>query len=191
MLMRYCELPKGSEDWTFDTWKPSPGLKEAYDAALQLAGGDGSLEWLTLASKTNRGKTHLAVAVVRTWIARGVPAKFIFVPDLLDWLKEAYEHKDEPGALSFSARMHVLQTTPLLVLDDLGTEKPTAWATERLDTIINHRYANHLPLMVTTNKPIDNLPGDDEGRIGSRLRRYIPGKVVTIVAPEYHLKSSR
>jgi len=73
----------------------------------------------------------------------------------------------------------------LLVLDDLGVQRPTEWAMERLMTIINHRYENGLPLMATKNKSVESLPGDDEGRIGSRLKRFVPGKVVVMEGPEY------
>lgn len=193
-LLKYCELPEGSENLTLETFRPgnSPSLKEAHHWSKALAEESDSIKWLTLSGGRDLGKTHLAQGVCRRWLESGKPAKFVFVPDLLDWLRESFERQKlgDPG-LSLSARMKILHEVPLLVLDDLGTQKPTEWAMERLMTIINHRYENHLPLMVTTNKPVDNLPGDDEGRIGSRLMRFLPGRVVVLEAPEYRKRRGK
>jgi len=65
----------------------------------------------------------------------------------------------------------VLGNVPLLVLDDLGTEKKSPFACEQLQKIVDHRARSSLPLVVTTNKPLNQLPNDDEGRIASRLQR--------------------
>lgn len=48
-----------------------------------------------------------------------------------------------------------------------------------------HRSVNDLPLVVTTNKELKNLPGDDEHRIGSRLLRFPASRHVVIESPEY------
>jgi len=53
----------------------------------------------------------------------------------------------------------------LLVLDDLGTESATPWAREKLYQLLNFRYNAHLPTIITTAKPIDEL---DE-RIRTRI----------------------
>jgi DNA replication protein DnaC len=182
-LLKHCELPFGSDDKTLETFDTGgyETLKSALRAATALAEGSPSIKWLTLSGGRDLGKTHLAIAVCRGWLGRGVPAKYVFVPDLLDWLRDAF---DQPG-VSLSSRMEVLRDVPLLVLDDLGVQKPTEWAMERLMTVINYRCENHLPLMVTTNKSIENLPGDENGRIGSRLKRFVPGKVIVMEGPEY------
>ena len=54
----------------------------------------------------------------------------------------------------------------MLVLDDLGAENATAWATEKLFQIINYRYNYRMPTVITTNNRL--LSHMDE-RIRSRL----------------------
>ena len=182
-LLQYCELPKGSESKTLTSFDPGTyqSLKLALRGAKALAAGSG-IKWLVLSGGRDLGKSHLAIAVCREWLARGQPAKYVFVPALLDWLREAM---DKPE-LSLSARMKILAEVPLLVLDDLGVQKPTEWANERLMTIVDQRYENNLPLMVTTNKSLEDLPGDEpDHRIGSRLKRFVPGKVIVMEGPEY------
>ncbi|MDD5510639.1 MAG: ATP-binding protein [Dehalococcoidales bacterium] len=188
-LMQYCELPGHSDDKTLDSYIPGnhPTLKQALNAAKALASGSEKIKWLTLSGTKDLGKSHLAIAVCRQWIEHGHPAKYVFVPSLLDWLRECMNNKD----LNLAGRMKVLCEVPLLVMDDLGAQNPTPWAQERLITIINYRYENWLPLMVTTNKSVDKLPGDDEGRIGSRLKRFVPGTVIAMEGPEYRTRRGK
>lgn len=176
-LIRYCQLPERTENKTFETFEArDKKCAEAKAMAYRIAQGD-DVVFLTLLSDTGRGKSHLAIAICREWLKRGVPAKYAYVPELLDDIRDSYQ-KDEITGQSYSQLLDVLGTVPLLVLDDLGTEKKSEWATEKLQTIIDHRSRSTLPLVVTTNKPLDELPNDDEGRISGRLQRESWCKVV-------------
>jgi DNA replication protein DnaC len=187
-LLRYCELPDHSENLNLDSYLPGdqPTLQNALLAAKSLLPRSTELQWLTLVGGRDLGKSHLAVGVCREWLSRGVPAKYVLVPRMLAWLKESFEKEQKGEGLSFSSRLRILSEVPLLVLDDLATENPTKWAMEQIMMIVDYRYANHLPLMVTTNKDIESLPGDDAGRIGSRLKRYIPSMVIFMEGSEYY-----
>jgi len=176
-LLRYCELPVGTTHMTFENFKVTPELQEAYDLALQLAEG-GDVTWLTLMAGTMRGKTHLAIAISRRWLESGKPAKYAYVPLLFEELRRGFR---EEGDRSYEARFDRFLNVPLLVLDDLGTENRTPWVQEKLDIIIDHRLVQGLPLVVTTNTPKDELPF----RIASRLDRLPSSRVVYISAPEF------
>ncbi len=158
----------------FDSFIKRRGLEEAYDEALAVADSGG---WLTLMSDTNRGKTHLAVAICRRWLENGQPARYIYVPLLLDELRSGY---DNEGNESYVAKMDFFLNVPLLVMDDLGVERLNPWAREKLDTIVDYRLMNDLSLVVTTNTKIESLPF----RIASRLSRK--GKIVVIKAKGYN-----
>jgi DNA replication protein DnaC len=67
----------------------------------------------------------------------------------------------------------------LLALDDLGTENPTPWVQEHLDTLIDYRLMHKLPTVVTTNLLLEQLTF----RIHSRLQR--DGLVIGIDARAY------
>ena len=75
--------------------------------------------------------------------------------------------------------MRECKDTRLLVIDDLGAERPTPWTAERLDIIVDHRYVHSRPLIVTSNVPtprlaarlsgeLDDAPGGD-GKTGIRI----------------------
>lgn len=178
-----CQLPEGMEHMSFESFKGrSPMLKEALVVALKLAEGDGDVKWLTLLSEVDRGKTHLAVAICRRWLSKGWAARYCYVPLMLDELRHGYESESR---FSFDEQFQMFCRVGLLVLDDLGVERHTEWAVEKLNTIIDYRYVNRLPLVVTTNKPMDELPV----RIASRLQRAEFARVVVIDdAKEYRLE---
>lgn len=178
-VLKYCQLPIGSEDYTFGKYNQKLGSKEAYDAALAVA--EGKLSWLVLNAGRDRGKTHLAIAICRHWLATGRVARYVHVPLLLDELREGFGNEER----SFEERFNHFKNVHLLVMDDLGVQAPKPWANERLQTLIDYRYINQLPLVVTVNKSLSELPGDDEGRIESRFKRMESSRIVLIEVSEY------
>lgn len=179
MYMRMCELPPATENLTFDNYVVHPELNEAYQAARDIA--DHRLSWLTLMSEVDHGKTHLAIAICREWLRQGKSAKYALVTLLLDELRNGFQGE---GASAYQSRFDFYCKINLLVLDDLGMGKPSDWAVEKLETLIDYRYINKLPLVVTTNKNLDHL----SVRIGSRLKRAENSRVVVIKGDEYRLR---
>ena len=181
-LFQYCDLPANSERFSFENFKTGGygDLVIAINYAKNLADENDDTKWLVFVSPVDRGKSHLALAICRRWLERGKAAKYVLVPTMLEWLRQGYENEGE-----FNKRLNILMDIPLLVLDDLGTQSVSKWAMEKIMMIVDHRYLNELPLVVTTNKPLDKLPGDDEGRIESRLRRFEKGKIIVLDSPEY------
>lgn len=182
-MFRLCQLPRATINWTFEGFDTSGPLEEAHDLSLQLAEERSDVKWLTFVGSVDVGKSHLAVAICRRWLARGKPARYVLVPAMLEELRASYNREGEHDIL-----MKFLREVPLLVLDDLGTQKPTEWAMEKLMQIIDHRYVNGLHMVVTTNKSLESLPGDPDRRLGSRLLRAEFARVVFIDAPEYRLR---
>ncbi len=127
----------------------------------------------------------MAIATCRRWLESGKPARYAYVSLLLDELREGYGRE---GDFSYQAKLHFFMNVPLLVLDDLGVEKPTDFAREKLNTIIDYRFNQGLALVVTMNIQIDKIPGDEKHRISSRLQRFRAGKVVALEGQEYRLR---
>ncbi len=170
---------------TFDSFDPRgrKGLGElqaqsigwAYNHARQYAQSLNG--WLLLQGNFGCGKTHLAAAIANFAVQMGVPTLFLTVPDLLDTLRFSYDSSDT----TFEQRFDEIRNAQLLVLDDFGTQNATGWAQEKLFQIINYRYINHLPLVVTTNLALDEI----EARIRSRLQDPELVTLVRISAPDY------
>src|SRR5215469_8036415 len=159
-------------DKTFDTFNPKvPGVREAFEAARRFA--EDPKGWLVLRGGYGCGKTHLAAAIANAHLAAGAHVFFSIVPDLLDHLRAAFA----PGSeIRYDDMFERVREAGLLVLDDLGAENGTAWATEKLFQIINYRYNFRMPTVITTNNRL--LSHLDE-RLASRLSDI--GLVHTIV----------
>jgi DNA replication protein DnaC len=155
-----------------------PGTMRAYEEALSFA-GDPTHRWLVLSGPVGVGKTHLAVAIAQYAIEQNsMAAYFAAVPDLMDHLRASFAPNAEEG---YDERFEEIRTAQLLVLDDLGTENTTPWAQEKLYQIINHRYVERLPTVITTNADIRNI--DD--RIASRMLDHRLTTLVEIDATDY------
>jgi DNA replication protein DnaC len=160
-------------DWhseqTFQTFNQTvPGAQEAYNVALAYARNpDG--RWLVLSGPVGCGKTHLAAAIANVCLNRGSLVIFSPVPDLLDYLRRTFAPANEE--LPYHELFDRIQQAELLVLDDLGVERATPWASEKLFQIIDFRYLARFPTVITTNT--DPFKSDIKGldiRILSRLR---------------------
>ncbi len=175
----------GYREMTFERFnvKGRGQLRPDYEMYLTMA-RDHALKfareregWLLLMGRYGTGKTHLAAAIANEALADQVPNIFLPVPDLLDWLRAGYQGYDQ----SFVDRFEQLCSIPLLVLDDLGTQNSTPWAEEKLFQILNYRYVQRLPTVITTNLALKEL----DGRLASRLEDPSLVMKVVIVAPDY------
>jgi DNA replication protein DnaC len=172
-------------DLTFESFLPrgrkglgelqANSLEWAYNRTRQYA---GKLEgWLLLQGGYGCGKTHLAAAIANSAVGMGVPTLFLTVPDLLDTLRFSFDSDDT----TFEQRFAEIRNAGLLILDDFGTQNATAWAQEKLFQIVNYRYINRLPLVVTTNLDMDDI----EARIRSRLADPDLVSVIRITSTDY------
>lgn len=140
--------------------------------------------WLLLTGTYGCGKTHLAAAIANARLSAGQTAVFMIVPDLLDHLRAAYNPNNET---SYDDLFEQMRNTPLLILDDLGTQSSTPWAQEKLFQLLNHRYNAQLPTVITTNQNVDDL----EPRLRSRLLDVALVDQLHIIAPDFRSGESR
>lgn len=75
-----------------------------------------------------------------------------------------------------------LANAPVLVLDDLGAERPTDWVRERLYDIVNTRYEAQRSVLVTTNLTPEQMERSLGARIAGRLIEMC--RVIDIDGPQ-------
>jgi DNA replication protein DnaC len=127
-------------------------FSEGVTAAARFA--ENPEGWLVLTGPSGSGKTHLAVAIANRCIERSQTAFFIVAADLLDHLRASYA-PDNP--VSYDELFEQVRNVPVLILDDLSVATATPWAQEKLFQVINHRYNNSLPTVVTVRGPLQRL----------------------------------
>jgi DNA replication protein DnaC len=109
------------------------------------------------------GKTHLAIAALTEWVKRENTGYFWKVPDFLQWVRETAFGREEGVDNTLESYRYGMF---LLVLDDLGTENRTDWASEQLYRVLDSRYDLKLPTILTTNQAPERI----DPRIFSRYR---------------------
>ena len=161
---------------TFENFERVRGAAEACKAAQAFA--EEPKGWLVLTGGYGSGKTHLAAAVNNYLEARLKPVLFAVVPDLLDHLRATFA----PGSpVEYDELFEAVRTVPILILDDLAAENPTAWAMEKLYQILDYRARLNLPTLITTNLKVEQF----EGRLRTRLTNRLIAKVVVNKASDY------
>lgn len=137
---------------------------------------------LLLTGPFGTGKTHNAYGALRR-IAEAGPNRFemiaVTAPDMYGLLRPG---SSERGP---EAELRRLCDVPLLLLDDLGTEKISEWTEEATYRLLNTRYNESRPLIITSN-----LPPDGKGKVPDlvdKLGERITSRLVettTVVALE-------
>lgn len=184
LLRKWCDLGALSH-MTFDNFTPGGGqhtpaqrqsLQMAYERARAFA--ENPKGWLVFRGGFGAGKTHLAAAIANHRLTIGEPVIFAVVPDLLDYLRASFSPTSD---MPFDERFQTILDTPLLILDDLGTQSSTPWAQEKLFQILNHRYNRRQPTVITMNCALDEI----DLRLRSRLLDMDVVEHVVLQVPDY------
>jgi DNA replication protein DnaC len=94
------------------------------------------------------GKTHLAVAALKELIKKGIPGIFYDFRDLLKEIQDSFNPNTHTSELKILAPIF---ESEVLVLDELGSSKPTEWVQETITHIINKRYNDNKITLFTSN----------------------------------------
>lgn len=152
--------------------------------ADQAASNPRKAGFLFLTGTFGTGKTHQAYGALRR-IADAGPEKYevlaLTAPDMYALMRPG--GSDRGPEHEVKRLMHI----PLLLIDDLGTEKISEFTEEATYRLLNERYNECRPLIITSNLPARDDAGSDlvdrvGGRIASRLSQMTT--VVDLVGPD-------
>lgn len=130
----------------------------------------GRANSMALLGQPGSGKTHLLMAISNNFLANKSMAVhyFPYVEGFND-LKEDFDQ--------LAPKLERMKTADVLFIDDLfkpvgwgANRKPRAtdWQIEQMYAVINYRYLNHLPILISSELDVDQLDGVDEA-LGSRI----------------------
>jgi DNA replication protein DnaC len=121
-------------------------LHESFSAAVRFSEEPNG--WLLFLGQSFCGKTHLAAAIGNYRIALGGQAMLVEVSALFDYLRQTYSPSSD---ISFDRRFQEIRAAPLLILNDLKeSAASSAWAEDKLYSLLNYRYNAQLHTVLTS-----------------------------------------
>ncbi len=101
---------------------------------------------LIITGNSGVGKTHLVASISNELIEKDKLVLIGRLTSLLDMIKETFKDNSK----SENELIELFSNVDMVVIDDLGTEKISQWALDKLYTIIENRNENKLPIIITT-----------------------------------------
>lgn len=173
--LRLLDIPFKYRDKGFDNFDIARLINENPDLILDnlLKYAKNYIEnqrtpnWLVLKGPSGSGKTHLAAAILKEAFSQEVAHKvrknpnkhdksylalareFIFTTcgNLFQEIKNSYDCAD----INERDVLEKYKNCRMLVLDDLGTEQNSKWLKEKLFYILDYRFGEMLPTIITTS----------------------------------------
>lgn len=134
--------------------------------------------WFFIGGQSGCGKTHLCTAIVAQLIKQGKRAKYMLWRDEVVKLKQLSTDYE-----MYQAQMHLLQTVPVLYIDDFFKtqqgQKPTQADIDKAFEILNTRYNNKLITIISSELMIDDIIDIDEA-IAGRINEMAKGHRLNI-----------
>ena len=109
---------------------------------------------LFIHGETGAGKSYM-LGCVANYMAEHMSVKYLVYADFLDELRATFGSWDKDE--NEHQMIEMVRNVDLLLLDDLGVERPTEFALRSLAQIVDYRYRNKLPLLVTSNFTLEEL----------------------------------
>ena len=148
---------------------PRQVMETAFETCLLYANKfspDGSPN-LFLSGAPGLGKTFLSACIAREVAAKGYSVVYETAVEALSKYEAERFGRGDPEALRADIRR--LETCDLLILDDLGTEYPTAFTVSALYTLINTRLTGRKKTVISSNLTVRDLETRYNPAIMSRL----------------------
>lgn len=150
-IIKNSKMSKRNLNYKFDNFSSNTSNKKVLDNLKNYSEklvNDIEKKGLVLVGNNGVGKTHLACSIANKLIENGTPVIYGTLINLFAELRNSY---DTDNNISEMEIIKLYENVNLLIIDDLGKEKPSEWGLEKLFTIVNSRYENNLPVIITTN----------------------------------------
>lgn len=107
---------------------------------------------LLLWGNVGTGKSFAAACIANALLEKKVP---VIMTSFVKVLEVIQSSKDQETSI-----INRLSKTKLVIFDDLGAERSTDYALEKVYNIIDTRYREKLPMILTTNLTIDQMKSE-------------------------------
>jgi DNA replication protein DnaC len=177
-LLKSSKITTAFQSKTFDNFDSDiPGdAQEMHRVARAYAEMFERIEpmeanWLLLLGESGTGKTHLACAAANVLITRGIPVLYFQHREGMNEIINSFRDKDDEGhSLNVSRLFDDMKNARVLVWDDLfkGREKPRPYDLDVVFDVLNSRYLNRKPTIISSERLPHELMAIDKA-IGGRI----------------------
>lgn len=164
-------LSKRQRNHKFENFEVTPETQTAFTALQSYANNftailekstENPCNGIFLFGPVGVGKTHLTAALVRQVGCNRHSAYIMSMVGFLEASKRSFNNNVPQSSSRFAQHspesiLDKALKVQLLVIDDLGKEKPSAWSLTKLYEIINKRYEELLPTVITYNHTPEEL----------------------------------
>ncbi|WP_090091760.1 ATP-binding protein [Clostridium uliginosum] len=161
----------------FQVWNRSSKL--AKDVAITFYNDfnnirDNKQNSILFCGQVGSGKTHLSVALAINLLDKKIKVVYMSYRDVITKIKRNMLDDEY-----YTKMLSKYQTCDVLLIDDLFKGKINESDINIMFEIINYRYLNHLPVIISSEFTVDRLLYFDEG-IGSRIYEMCKDYIVQI-----------
>lgn len=129
---------------------------------------------ILLCGQVGSGKTHLSIALGINLLRKNVRVMYMPYREIITKAKQNIMDEE-----SYDKLITKYKSCEVLLLDDLFKGKPTPSDINIIFEIVNYRYLNHLPMIISSESMVSDLIKIDEA-IGSRIYEMVRGYLVEI-----------
>lgn len=155
---------------TFDNWDLKKGNEKMLKIGVRYSENFKEMKeksiGLLIYGEPGNGKTFVSAAIANKLLDNMVPVVCVSINSLLARIKETF---NSWGKEAEDTILNSLSNADLLIIDDLGTEQLTEWSKTKIYNLIDSRYRNGLPLIISTNVSLVDLENKYDKRTFDRL----------------------
>ncbi|SFA70692.1 DNA replication protein DnaC [Clostridium frigidicarnis] len=139
---------------------------------------------IMLCGQVGSGKTHLSIALAINFMKKGYKVVYMPYRDVITKVKQNMTDEEY-----YKKTISKYQVAEILLIDDLYKGKINESDINIMFEIINYRYLNRLPIIVSSEFVMERMLNFDEG-IGSRIYQMCKDYIIEIEGKEnnYRLK---
>lgn len=141
------------KDATFESYIRKPQNEKAYKIARNYVDKFSLMkeknQGLLFYGSVGTGKSFTSACIANALLNRGTTVVMTSFVKLLQDIQMDKEQEDR--------YMRIMETVSLLIIDDLGAERNTPYALEKVYNVIDTRVRSNLPMILTTNLSMDQM----------------------------------
>jgi len=162
-IIKAAQVPAQFQKCRYQDFRGITGDIRTAQIDYAINGGLG----LYIFGKPGTGKTMLSSIIINERAYDNRRSHFYTVTDLVADLQ------DFQNPTRREEKLIKVQTTPCLVIDDIGAEHSTGWVSSALFSVLDSRYKDGLQTIINSNFTIDELCSRYTDYHGERIARRI------------------